>query len=85
MKLADEIIVSAPKDQVYAALNDPEMLKQRIPGYEELIQHSGTELAAKVVLKVGSVKSRFKHGRRAKSLSSSEQRFGRSSVKSNGE
>ena len=60
MKLADEIIISAPKDQVYASQNDPEVLKQCIPGREELIQHSDTELAAKVVLKVGPVKARFR-------------------------
>jgi len=59
MELADEIIIDAPKDQVYAALNDPEVLKQCIPGCEELIQHSDTELEAKVVLKVGPVKARF--------------------------
>ena len=59
MKLVDEIIINAPKDQVYAALNDPEVLTQCIPGCEELIQHSDTELAAKVVLKVGPVKARF--------------------------
>ena len=59
VKWADEIIISAPKDQVYAALNDPEVLKQCIPGCEELIQHSDTELVAKVVLKVGQVKARF--------------------------
>ena len=59
MELADEIIINAPKDQVYAALNDPEVLKQFIPGCEELIQHSDTELEAKVVLKVGPVKAKF--------------------------
>ena len=59
MELADEIIINAPKDQVYAALNDPEVLKQCIPGCEELIQKSDTELEAKVVLKVGPVKARF--------------------------
>ncbi len=59
MELADEIIINAPKDQVYAALNDAEVLKQCIPGCEELIQHSDTELEAKVVLKVGPVKARF--------------------------
>jgi carbon monoxide dehydrogenase subunit G len=59
MELADEIIINAPKDKVYAALNDPEVLKQCIPGCEELIQHSDTELEAKVVLKVGPVKARF--------------------------
>ncbi len=59
MELKDEIIINAPLDSVYAALNDPEILQQCIPGCEELIQHSDTELEAKVVLKVGPVKARF--------------------------
>lgn len=59
MELADEIKIEAPKDVVYAALNDPEVLKQCIPGCEELIKHSDTELEAKVLLKVGPVKARF--------------------------
>ncbi len=59
MELKDEVVIDAPRDKVYAALNDPEILKQCIPGCEELIQHSDTELEAKVVLKVGPVKARF--------------------------
>lgn len=59
MELKDEILIDAPKDRVYAALNDPEVLKQCIPGCEELIQHSDTELEAKVVLKIGPVKAKF--------------------------
>ena len=59
MELSDEIRISAPKDQVYAALNDPEILQKCIPGCEELIKHSDTELEAKVLLKVGPVKARF--------------------------
>lgn len=59
MELNDEIIINAPKDRVYAALNDPEILQQCIPGCEELIKNSDTELEAKVVLKVGPVKARF--------------------------
>ena len=59
MELADEITINASKDKVYVALNDPEVLQQCIPGCEELIKHSDTELEAKVVLKVGPVKARF--------------------------
>lgn len=59
MELADEITIDAPKDKVYAALNDPEVLQKCIPGCEELIKHSDTELEAKVVLKVGPVKAKF--------------------------
>ena len=59
MELNDEIIIDAPMSRVYEALNDPEILQQCIPGCEELIKHSDTELEAKVVLKIGPVKARF--------------------------
>ncbi|WP_108835757.1 CoxG family protein [Tateyamaria sp. Alg231-49] len=59
MELADEIIINAPKERVYLALNNPEILQQCIPGCEELIKHSDSELEAKVVLKVGPVKAKF--------------------------
>ena len=59
MELKDEIVINAPRDRVYAALNDPEILKECIPGCEELVKHSDTELEAKVVLKIGPVKARF--------------------------
>ena len=59
MELQDEIRIAAPRDQVYAALNDPEILKKCIPGCEELIKHSDTELEAKVTLKIGPVRARF--------------------------
>ncbi|WP_299828767.1 CoxG family protein [uncultured Roseobacter sp.] len=60
MELSDQITINAPKDRVYEALNDPEILQQCIPGCDELIKHSDTELEAKVVLKVGPVKAKFK-------------------------
>lgn len=59
MELSDEIRINAPRDVVYAALNDPEVLQDCIPGCEELVQHSPEELEAKVVLKIGPVKARF--------------------------
>ena len=59
MELDDEILIPAPRATVYAALNDPEILKAAIPGCEDLTKHSDTELEAKVVLKVGPVKARF--------------------------
>ena len=60
MELADKIIINAPKDQVCAAPNYLEVLKQYILGCEELIPHSDTEILANVVLKVGLVKARFR-------------------------
>ncbi|MCG6122343.1 MAG: carbon monoxide dehydrogenase subunit G [Microvirga sp.] len=59
MELSEEIMIPAPRERVYAALNDPEILKAAIPGCEELIKHSDTSLEAKVVLKIGPVKARF--------------------------
>ncbi|PRX33942.1 hypothetical protein SAMN05216257_104134 [Meinhardsimonia xiamenensis] len=59
MELSEEIRINAPRDRVYAALNDPEILRQCIPGCEELVKHSDTDLEAKVALKVGPVKARF--------------------------
>jgi carbon monoxide dehydrogenase subunit G len=59
MDLQDEITIPAPRAAVYAALNDPEVLKKCIPGCEELTKTSDTDLEAKVVLKVGPVKARF--------------------------
>ena len=59
MELSDEIRITAPKDHVYRSLNDPEILRQCIPGCEELTKTSDTELEAKVVLKIGPVKAKF--------------------------
>lgn len=59
MELADEITIPAPMDKVYEGLNDVAILKACIPGCEELIKHSDTELEAKVVLKIGPVKAKF--------------------------
>jgi carbon monoxide dehydrogenase subunit G len=60
VELSEEIVINASKDRVYAALNDPEVLQKCIPGCEELTKTSDTDLEAKVVLKVGPVKARFK-------------------------
>ena len=59
LELKDDILIPAPRDTVYAALNDTEMLKAAIPGCENLIRHSDTDLEAVVVLKIGPIKARF--------------------------
>jgi hypothetical protein len=51
--------IAAPIDAVWQALNDPEILRQCIPGCEKLEKTSDTEMTATVVLKVGPVKARF--------------------------
>lgn len=52
--------IAAPRAAVWAALNDPEILKQCIPGCETLEKTSDNEMTATVTLKVGPVKASFK-------------------------
>jgi uncharacterized protein len=59
MDMTGEYRIPAPRDAVWAALNDPEVLKQVIPGCEELNKLSDTELTAKVAARVGPVSARF--------------------------
>lgn len=59
MELKDEVHIDAPRDVVFAALNDTDILKASIPGCEELERVGENELAAKVLLKIGPVKARF--------------------------
>ncbi|QCO16872.1 carbon monoxide dehydrogenase (plasmid) [Azospirillum brasilense] len=51
--------ITAPRDKVWAALNDPDILRQCIPGCEEVLKTSDTEFTAKVVAKVGPVSAKF--------------------------
>lgn len=59
MKMTGEELIPAPQQRVWEALNDPEVLKQCIPGCEEITKTSPTEFEARVVAKVGPVKATF--------------------------
>jgi hypothetical protein len=59
MQMTDSQRIEAPREKVWEALNDPDVLKASIPGCEELTKHSDTEMEAKVKLKVGPVKATF--------------------------
>ncbi len=59
MDLTGETIIAAPRDRVWRALNDPEILRQAIPGCESINKLSDTELSAKVTAKIGPVKASF--------------------------
>src|SRR5215475_11338147 len=59
MDMTGEFRIPAPRETVWKALNDPEILKRSIAGCEELEKVSDTEFAAKVTAKVGPVKARF--------------------------
>jgi carbon monoxide dehydrogenase subunit G len=51
--------IESPREKVYVALNDPEVLKQCIPGCETIERLSDTEMRAVVTLRVGPVKASF--------------------------
>ena len=59
MQMTGEYRIEAPRETVWAALNDPEILKQAIPGCEEIEKVSDTEFTAKVKAKVGPVSAKF--------------------------
>ena len=60
MEMSGENKIAAPRARVWEALNDPEILKQAIPGCQELTKVSDTELNATVQVKVGMVRATFK-------------------------
>ena len=60
MDMSGEYKIAAPRERVWAALNDPEVLRKAIPGCEELNKLSDTELEATAKAKIGPVSARFK-------------------------
>jgi len=59
MQMNDSQRIPAPKENVWAALNDPAVLKQCIPGCQSLEMTAPNEMSATVVIKVGPVKATF--------------------------
>jgi len=60
VNLKDDISIAAPRETVFAALNDPEILRQAIPGCEELEAIGDDQFAAVVGARVGPLKAKFK-------------------------
>jgi len=60
MELTGEQLIPAPRQAVWDALYDPEVLRQCIAGCESVTKTSDTEFEAAVQVKVGPVKARFK-------------------------
>jgi uncharacterized protein len=60
MKMNGEVQLAAPRAVVWEKLNDAVVLKQCIPGCEELDKTSETEFQAVATIKIGPVKARFK-------------------------
>jgi hypothetical protein len=59
MEMSDSQLIKAPREVVWAALNNPEILKACIPGCESIEMLSEHEMQAKVTLKIGPVKASF--------------------------
>ena len=59
MDIKGEYTIAASRDKVFAALNDPEVLKACIPGCESLEKLSDTDMMAKVKLRIGPVSASF--------------------------
>ena len=60
MTMTGEVQLPASREAVWAKLNDPDVLKQCIPGCEELNKSSDTEFQAVATIKIGPVKAKFK-------------------------
>lgn len=68
MNMQGEERISASVEAVWAALNDPAVLKACIPGCEALDKTSDTEMTATVGLKLGPVKAKFSGAVQLKNL-----------------
>jgi len=60
MKLTGEEIIPAPRQMVWRALNDPDILRQSIPGCKEICKLSDTEFEATVTVALGPLKVNFR-------------------------
>jgi carbon monoxide dehydrogenase subunit G len=53
MEMNGEERIAAPRQVVWEALNDPDVLRECIPGCESLEKSSDTEMSAAVKIKIG--------------------------------
>lgn len=60
LEMSGEYVLPKDRETVYAALNDPEMLKKCIPGCEELNKEGDNAFSAVVKMTIGPVSARFK-------------------------
>jgi carbon monoxide dehydrogenase subunit G len=59
MDMTGERLIAAPREAVWTALNDPEILKACIPGCESIEKLSDTEMKALVAVKLGPIAAKF--------------------------
>ncbi len=60
MEMSGERLIPAPRTVVWAALNDPAVLQQCIPGCESLEKTGDSGFEAKSSIRIGPVKASFK-------------------------
>lgn len=60
MKMTGQNVIPASREEVWAALNDPDALKESIPGAEHVTKVADDEFEAAVQAKVGPVRANFK-------------------------
>ena len=60
MIMNGEVLLPASREVVWERLNDPGVLKECIPGCEELIKSGDNQFQAVAKMKVGPVSARFK-------------------------
>ncbi|MCF8467093.1 MAG: carbon monoxide dehydrogenase subunit G [Sneathiella sp.] len=60
MQMSGEELISASREKVWGALNDPDILRQAIPGCQTVEKDSDTTFTATVKVKVGPVSANFK-------------------------
>ncbi len=59
MEMTGERVIAAPRERVWAALNDADALRAAIPGCEAVEKTSDTDLTARVAMKIGPMAARF--------------------------
>ena len=59
MEFQGSVTIPAAPEQVWQALNDPDVLRLCIPGCEEVRQISAQEMHARLLLKLGPVRANF--------------------------
>jgi len=59
MDMSGDRLIAASKDKVWAALNDPDVLRACIPGCESIEKLSETEMKAVAAVKLGPIAARF--------------------------
>lgn len=60
MEMQAEQYIPAPREKVWEALNNTEILKASMPGCEEFEAVGDNEFTARITAKVGPVKAKFK-------------------------